>query len=65
MDALQILAIVLVGIVLAATANRNRIGFANKPREKRTRNTPITCEVCGNVYNTLHDYLSHECPKKQ
>jgi hypothetical protein len=65
MNAIQILGLVLVGIVLAATANRNRLGFVNKPREKRTRDTPITCEICGNIFDTLHDYMSHECPKKQ
>lgn len=60
MNVLQILGIVLVGIVMVAMANRNRIGFANKPREKRTRDTPIVCEVCGETFDTLSEYMSHE-----
>jgi hypothetical protein len=64
MDIMQILGLVLVGIVMAAMANRNRIGFANKPGRKTTKTPPIECEVCGTIFDSLPDYLSHKCPEK-
>jgi hypothetical protein len=56
MNLMQMLGLLFVGLIIAATANRNRIGFANKPRK-----TSRTCTTCGAEFDTVSEFMSHEC----
>ena len=60
----QIIGLVILGIVVLAMANRNKIGFANQPGRKTTKTPPIECEVCGTVFDSLPEYLGHKCQEK-
>ena len=64
MDLIQLISLVLLVIVIVALANRNRLGFANQPRQKRTKSPPIECEVCGTIFDSTSEYLAHQCPNK-